>query len=175
MSPMLVKIQERARRTKSRTIVAPNLIQMTTRVTWVVGRFHHLLFSLQVKYLVVIFIKWTRLITNSSLLFIGEKDFTHATQDQDHGAPQSQRMTITDRGRGKGRQHHYGSYLSPVESESSFTPTSDTTPGYIHYMLPDATLERPPTWVYEWQDPDFYNQIFSQWQITSYCTRLSWQ
>jgi hypothetical protein len=56
-----------------------------------------------------------------ALLFSGESHYTHATQDTDHGAPHSQRETITDqdkhigrgrrRGRGRGRQH----YLSPSE------------------------------------------------------------
>ena len=32
--------------------------------------------------------------------FAGETDFTHATQDEDHGAPASQRVTMTEEGRG---------------------------------------------------------------------------
>jgi hypothetical protein len=30
------------------------------------------------------------------LIFSGESQYTHATQDTNHGAPQSQRETITD-------------------------------------------------------------------------------
>jgi hypothetical protein len=41
-----------------------------------------------------------------ALFFSGESQYTHATQDTDHGAPQSQRETITDqdRQRGTGRE-----------------------------------------------------------------------
>jgi hypothetical protein len=76
-----------------------------------------------------------------ALLFSGESHYTHATQDTEHGAPHSQRETITDpdkhtcRGSGRGRQH----YLSPTDSSSSQN-TGSSMPyahGFDTYMAPD--------------------------------------
>jgi hypothetical protein len=33
-------------------------------------------------------------VTNTSSLFLGEADFTHTTQNREHGAPSSQRITV---------------------------------------------------------------------------------
>ncbi|XP_039822551.1 uncharacterized protein LOC120684729 [Panicum virgatum] len=54
----------------------------------------------------------------------GETQFTHATQDTDHGAPQSQRRTIgpTD-------------YDTPQYSSSSYSDTSQS----FHYLIPDIS------------------------------------
>jgi hypothetical protein len=78
-----------------------------------------------------------------ALFFSGESQYTHATQDMDHGAPQSQRETITDqdrqRGRGRGRRRQH--YLSPTESTSSQN-TGSSTPyahGFDSYMPPDPS------------------------------------
>lgn len=100
--------------------------------------------------------------TNSLPLFAGETEFTHATQDEDHGAPQSQRTNVMEGARGKGRKYHYGTYLSPQESDTSFDATSESSHDYHHYMLPNPSTEQTPTWVYEWQDPGFYDMLFSQ-------------
>jgi hypothetical protein len=41
--------------------------------------------------------------TNSAPFLPGETDFTHTTYDIDHGAPSSQRITMTGSPRGRGR------------------------------------------------------------------------
>jgi hypothetical protein len=77
------------------------------------------------------------------LIFSREADFTHAIQDQDHGALSSQRVTMTtsDRGRcgGGGRQHH----LSSMHSTSSMHTGSESSLSYAHgyseYLAPDPS------------------------------------
>jgi hypothetical protein len=79
------------------------------------------------------------------LIFAGEADFTHITQDQDHDVPHSQRVTMTtadrERGRGGGRQHH----LSLMHNNSSINTDSDSpyAHGYSEYIAPDpsATIQ----------------------------------
>jgi hypothetical protein len=80
-----------------------------------------------------------------ALHFSLESHWTHTTQDTDHGAPHSQRVTMTnqdrDMGRGRrmrrGRQH----YLSDVDSSSSHNASSSEP--YTHefdtYMAPDTS------------------------------------
>jgi hypothetical protein len=35
---------------------------------------------------------------------------------------------------------------------------------------------QPPTrWVYEWEDPHFYNMLLQQWQTTAAWTGQTWQ
>jgi hypothetical protein len=74
---------------------------------------------------------------------LGETDFTHTTQDRNHGAPSSQRITVTTsdrrRGRGEGRQHH----LSPRQSTSFIQSVSESSSSYAHgypeYLAPDSS------------------------------------
>jgi hypothetical protein len=76
-----------------------------------------------------------------ALLISWESHYSHGTQDTDHGAPHSQRETVTaqnrhtSRGREKkrGRQH----YLSSVDSSSSQNTDSST------YMPMDSTHTCP--------------------------------
>jgi hypothetical protein len=77
----------------------------------------------------------------------GETDFTHATQDRDHGAPESQRRTVgpTD-------------YDTPLYSSSSYSDTSQS----FHYPRSDINMQPPTRWVYEWKDPHFYNMLLQQ-------------
>jgi hypothetical protein len=78
-----------------------------------------------------------------ALIFSGESHYTHATQDMDHGAPQSQRETITDQdrhtSRGRGMERQY--YLFSIDS-SSYQNIGSSTP-YAHvfdsYMAPDLS------------------------------------
>ena len=67
-------------------------------------------------------------------LIAGETQFTHATQDTDHGAPQSQRRTVgpTD-------------YGTPQYSSSSYSDSSQS----FHYPIPDISMQSPTRWVYE--------------------------
>ena len=91
--------------------------------------------------------------TNYDLwLTVGETQFTHATQDRDHGAPQSQRRTV---------------------GASQFD--SDTSQSRSFYPIPDINAQAQTTWVYEWEDPHFYNMLVSEWQTTSAWTGLTWQ
>jgi hypothetical protein len=70
--------------------------------------------------------------TNIVPYFSGDADFTHVTQDPDHGASSSQRvsMTASERGRGRegGRRHH----ISPTQSTSSMHTGSESSSSYAH-------------------------------------------
>jgi hypothetical protein len=90
----------------------------------------------------------------------GETDFTHATQDRDHGAPESQRRTVgpTD-------------YDTPQYSSSSYNDTSQS----FHYPRPDINMQPPTRWVYELEDLHFYNMLLRQWQTTAAWTGQTWQ
>jgi hypothetical protein len=85
--------------------------------------YHSLLFSSHVQiYLYSLHIIFLTSLTHA-LLFSGKSHYIHATHDTDHGAPHSQRETITvqdkhtgrERRKGRGRQY----YLSPADSSSS--------------------------------------------------------
>jgi hypothetical protein len=92
--------------------------------------------------------------TNSAPFLPGEVEFTHDTQNTDHGAPSSQRITMTRSPRGRrmggGRQHH----LSPRQSNSSIQSGSEFLSSYAHgypeYLAPDpSTALHDVQWVYE--------------------------
>ena len=106
----------------------------------------------------------------------GETYFTHATQDQDHGMPTSPRTTTMEGD--IGRQQHYGTYLSSHDSESSYNTPSDasyTLPYSPHRSAPHPSrYDRVTRWVYEWQDPKFYEMLVSNWQETACWTGQSW-
>jgi hypothetical protein len=93
-------------------------------------------------------------------LTVGETEFTHATQDRDHGAPESQRRTVG------------ASQYDPTYSSSSY---SDTSQSRSFYPIPDINAQPQTTWVYEWKDPKFYNMLVGEWQTTSAWTGLTWQ
>ena len=94
-------------------------------------------------------------------LIAGETDFTHATQDRDHGAPTSQRTSFgpTD-------------YGTPQYSSSSY---SDSSQSSYHYPIPELSMQPPMRWVYEWQDPHWYAMLLQEWQTTSAWTGQTWQ
>ena len=95
-------------------------------------------------------------------LIAGETLFTHATQDPDHGAPQSQRRTVgpTD-------------YDNPQYSSSS--GLSDTSHSQsFQYSIPDISMQPPTRWVYEWEDPHFYTMLVHEWETTSAWTGQTW-
>ena len=93
-------------------------------------------------------------------LITGETQFTHATQDTDHGAPQSQRRTggPTDNG-------------TPHYSSSSYSDSRHS----FHYPIPDMSMQPPTRWVYEWEDPYFYTMLVQEWETISSWTGQSWQ
>jgi hypothetical protein len=43
------------------------------------------------------------------------------------------------------------------------------------YPIPDINAQPQTTWVYEWEDPDFYNLLVGEWQTTTAWTGLTWQ
>jgi hypothetical protein len=90
--------------------------------------------------------------------------YTHVTQDQDHGMPTSQRISS-----GKGKE--------PADSSESSTQwTGDIpVPGPYHYNIPDAHNQPPTRWVYEWVDPELYTMLYQDWQTTAAWTGLTWQ
>jgi len=90
----------------------------------------------------------------------------YATQDTDHGWPSSERVvTGPDVGF---QQHTYGTYSQSEDSSGSSTfPTYD-------YTMPDMRSQQPVRWVHEWVDPEFYEQLYSQWTTTSHWTGQSW-
>ena len=67
-------------------------------------------------------------------LIAGETQFTHATQDTDHGAPQSQRRT------GGPTDNDTPQYSSSSHSDSMHS---------FHYHIPDISMQPPTRWVYE--------------------------
>ena len=93
-----------------------------------------------------------RMSTNYDIwLIAGETQFTHATQDTDHGAPQSQRTggpTDND---------------TPQYSSSSYSDSRHS----FHYPIPDISMQPPTRWVYEWEDLHFYTMLVQEWQTTS--------
>jgi hypothetical protein len=82
--------------------------------------------------------------TNAPSLFLGEVDFTQATQNRDYGAPSSQRITVIAsprrRGRGGGTQHH----LALRSSTSSIQSGSESSSSYAHGYPNILLLTRPP-------------------------------
>lgn len=90
--------------------------------------------------------------------------YTHVTQDQDHGMPTSQRIP-SDKGK------------EPADSSESSTQwTGDVPlPGPYHYNIPDAHNQTPTRWVYEWVEPELYTMLYHDWQTTAEWTHLTWQ
>jgi hypothetical protein len=117
--------------------------------------------------------------TNVAPIVPGEANFTHTTQDIDHGASSSQRITMTasprERHRGGGRQHH----LSLRQNNFSMQSGSESSPSYVHgyptYLAPDpSTVVHDVQWVYEWESLKFYSMLISEWQTTSAWMRQIW-
>ena len=96
--------------------------------------------------------------------------FTHATQDQDHGVPTSHREVT---GPDVGTQHGYVGYSETEESSSSSTLFGINVPSY-DYQIPDAQTQPPVRWVHEWIDQEFYEMLYSEWQTTAHWTGQTW-
>jgi hypothetical protein len=117
--------------------------------------------------------------TNAPSFFPGEVDFTYATQDIDHGAPSSQKITITTspkgRRRGGGRQHHLSLRQSDSSIQSGSESSSSYAHGYLEYLAPDpSTVIHDVQWVYEWENPEFYYMLVSEWQTTTTWMDQTW-
>jgi hypothetical protein len=62
-------------------------------------------------------------------------------------------------------------YGTPEYSSSSYSESSNP----YHYPVPELNMQPPMRWVYEWQDPHWYNMILQEWQTTSAWTGQTWQ
>ena len=93
-------------------------------------------------------------------MIAGETQFTHATQDTNHGQPESQRRTYSPT-----------DYGTPQYSSSSYSDTSQPT---YTYPIPDVTGQPQTRWVYEWEDPNFYNMLVEEWETTAAWTGQTW-
>jgi hypothetical protein len=92
-------------------------------------------------------------------LTVGETEYTHATQDRDHRAPQSQRRTVG------------ASQYDLTYSSSSYNNTSQSQ---SFYPIPDINTQAQTAWVYGCEDPNFYNMLVNECQTTSAWTGLTW-
>jgi hypothetical protein len=100
--------------------------------------------------------------TNRAPFLLGEADFTHATQDTNHGAPSSQRIIMIGsprvRRRGGDMQHHISPRQSNTSIQSGNESSSSYAHGYTEYLTPDSsTILHDVQWVYEWESPKFYS------------------
>ncbi|TVU12808.1 hypothetical protein EJB05_46468, partial [Eragrostis curvula] len=124
----------------------------------------------------------------SPIRFTGETYFTHATQDQDHGAPTEKRTTMSGSG-DTSRQHHHGYGSESSHSYDyryySLPDSSDTSSNYGHggshcsndyysYSIPEVNQQPREKWVFEWVEPEFYNMLLSQWQTNHAWNNQSW-
>jgi hypothetical protein len=89
--------------------------------------------------------------------------FTHCTQDQDHGGPASPRIPS-----------HTAN--APVDSSCSYSHWIDdvTTTSPYKYHIPDIQSHQTTRWIYEWIEPEFYNMYYQDWQCTVEWTHFTW-
>ena len=102
----------------------------------------------------------------SPLVFTADQR-EYATQDQDHGMPHSERVVTSP---DAGVQHAYG-YGSYIQSEDS---SSSSYPGAYEYTMPDSRSQQRTRWVNEWEDPELFEQLHSQWATTADWTGQTW-
>jgi hypothetical protein len=78
--------------------------------------------------------------------------FTHCTQDRDHGAPTSPRISS-----------HTAN--APTDSSGSSSHGIDDVPitGLYTCHVPDIQSQPPIRWVYEWIDSELYNMCYQDW------------
>jgi hypothetical protein len=90
--------------------------------------------------------------------------FTHCTQDQDHGGPASPRIP----------SHTVN---APVDSSGSSSHWIDDVPitSPYKYHIPDIRSQQTTRWIYEWIQPKFYNMCYQDWQGTAKWTHFTWQ
>ena len=89
--------------------------------------------------------------------------FTHATQDADHGMLTSVRNPS-------------GRDSAPADSSASSTQWIDDLPlpGPYTYHMADAESQPPTKWIYEWIEPEFYNMLYQDWRGTAEWTHFTW-
>jgi hypothetical protein len=105
--------------------------------------------------------------TNVAPIVPGEADFTHTTQDTDHGTPSSQTITMTSSPIGQcrrgGRQHHLSLRQSTSSMQLGSESSSSYAYGYPEYLAPDPSMVvHDVQLVYEWESPEFYSMLISK-------------
>jgi hypothetical protein len=90
--------------------------------------------------------------------------FTHCTQDRDHGGPTSPRILSRTAN-------------APADSSGSSSHGIDDVPipGPYTYHVPDIQSQPSTRWVYEWIDSELYNMCYQDWRGTAEWTRFTWQ
>jgi hypothetical protein len=81
--------------------------------------------------------------------------FTHCTQNEDHGVPTLARIPVSEAN-------------APVDSSSSSSQWINDFPipvPYTYHIL-DINSQQPTWWVYEWIDPELYSICYQDWQNT---------
>jgi hypothetical protein len=75
--------------------------------------------------------------------------FTHCTQDEDHGVPTSLRISVSEAN-------------APMDSSGSSSQWTDdlSIPNPYTYHISDIHSQQPIRWVYEWVDPELYNMCY---------------
>jgi hypothetical protein len=90
--------------------------------------------------------------------------FTHCTQNEDHGIPTSPRIPVSETN-------------APVDSSGSSSKWIDNLPilGPYTYHILDIHSQQPSRWIYEWVDPELYNMCCQDWKSTAEWTNFIWQ
>ena len=79
-----------------------------------------------------------------TIRFTGEEDFTHATQDTDHGAPTSQRQTTSTRRHGRQAPLAYDEDSSNSASSGQYYNPYSTSPPAGGFLWPPPGVVNPP-------------------------------
>jgi hypothetical protein len=71
-------------------------------------------------------------------------------------------------------------HLSPTQSTSYMHTCSESPSSYAHGYSEYLALDSSETihdvqWVYEWENPEFYSMLVSEWQIIATWTGQSWE
>jgi hypothetical protein len=90
--------------------------------------------------------------------------FTHYTQDEDHGVSTLVRISVSEAN-------------APMDSSGSSSQWTDdlSIPSPYTYHIPDIHSQQPTQWVYEWVDPELYNMCYQNWQNTAEWTNFTWR
>jgi len=79
-----------------------------------------------------------------TIMFTGEEDFTHATQDTDHGAPTSQRQTTSTQRHGRQAPLAYDEDSSNSASSGQYYNPYSTSPPAGGFLWPPPGVVNPP-------------------------------
>jgi hypothetical protein len=83
------------------------------------------------------------------------------TQYHDHGAPNECRTTHT----GMGHQGLQQAYWTPDSNNERQGLYSSLLP-YVNYLIGEVT-QQLMRWVYQWEDPEYYQMLVESWSTTS--------